>query len=137
MHGFDVSDREMNPMWNIMRLKERQDCIEMFMVRPAHDFPVLKAVHTEIWGAQIVTKPHTLKSSVRQASCIGNKGMCTRQMTGDIRPKNMEILGQIMLDFVGGMNAKMFLIDQDHFCQLLHSLYSSPKPRSSLFSPSH
>jgi hypothetical protein len=57
-------------MWNIVQLKERQDCIEMFMVRHAHDFPVLKAVHTEIWGAQIVTKPHTLKSSVRQASRV-------------------------------------------------------------------
>ena len=102
MYDFDVSDREINPMWNIMWLKERQDCIEMFRIRHAHDFPIFKDVHPKIWGTQIVSESHTLKNSVIMC-CIGDKRMCTRQMTGDIRSKNMEILCQIIQDFIGGI----------------------------------
>ena len=87
-------------MGNIPSLHEGQDMMPMIGITNHHDLVSTKAIHPEVSRSQVVTEKDSFFIKIIVGR-ICDVWMCSRQMTCDIRSKNMQVLDQIVTQLVG------------------------------------
>jgi hypothetical protein len=75
---------------DILRTKERQNVVKMAGIAETYHFSQLERVHPEHGGAEVVTQPHALKSSVIQRLIL-HQGTRARQVACDVRTKPVQV----------------------------------------------
>ena len=72
----------------------------MLGITKHHDLASTKAIHPEVRRSKIVTEKDALFNKIIVGR-ICNVRMFARQMTRDVRAKNMQVLNQIVTQLVG------------------------------------